>query len=116
MESKYLIKMTNTANRNMDDISDYISDELMNPVAAMDLIDDLERTIKKRLDIFPYGYPVHTFLESLGIEYRRTVIGNFTVFYKIIEPKKEEEKGLVVVNHIVYSVRDFEKIVINDEE
>ena len=114
MESRYLIKMTNTANKNIDDISDYISDELMNPVAAVDLIDDLERTIKKRLDTFPYAYPIHTFLESLGIEYRRTVIGNFTAFYKIIEPKTEDKKGLVIVNHIVYNARDVEKIVIND--
>jgi len=114
MENKYLIKMTNTADKNMDDISDYISDELMNPVAAMDLLNDLERTIQKRLELFPYAYPVHSFLESLGIEYRRTIMGNFTVFYKIIEPKSENEKGLVVVNHIVYSARDVEKIVIND--
>jgi len=81
----------------------------MNPEAAINVTDDLERTIQKRLELFPYAYPVHSFLESLGIEYRRTIIGNFTVFYKIIESKNENEKGLVVVNHIVYSARNVEK-------
>jgi len=114
MDSRYVIKLSNTANKNLDDISDYISEELMSPIVAMDLIDELEMTIQKRLELFPYAYPVHTFLESLGTEYRRTVIGNFTVFYKIIEPKNKNEKGLVVVNHIVYNARDIEKIIVSD--
>jgi len=113
----YKIEFSDKAYKDLDEISDYISDELLNPVAAINLIDELETTIKKRLELFPYSYPVHTFIEVLGIEYRRTVIKNMTAFYKISEIKKEEKKdieGIVTITHVVNSNRDVEKIVISD--
>lgn len=112
----YKIEFSDKAYKDLDEISDYISDELLNPVAAINLIDELEATIKKRLELFPYAYPVHTFLEILGIEYRRTVIKNITVFYKISEIKRDDNNidGVVTITHIVNSNRDVEKIVIND--
>lgn len=109
----YKIEMSDKADKDLEDIFDYISDELFNPLAAIDLMDTLEETIQRRLEQFPYAYPVHTFLESLGIEYRRTIIENFTVFYRIVETEKEK---MVIVNHIVYSARDVEKIVVQDSE
>lgn len=104
--------LSKRARQDLNDIADYIANELQNPHAAIELIEDIEATLEKRLNTFPYAYPVHSFLESLGIEYRRTIIGNYTAFYKIIETKKDK---MVNITYIVYGARDVEKIVIPNE-
>jgi len=76
----YKIKFSEEASRDIDEIIDYISDELMNPISAIGLIDNLQKTIKKRLELFPYAYPVYAFLESLGIEYRKNGYWKFYGF------------------------------------
>ena len=108
----YKVKISDRADKDLSDIADYIADELLSPEGAINLIQELEATLYKRLDTFPYAYPIHAFLESLGIEYRRTIIGNFTAFYKIEEAVKSEEIGLVTITYIVYNKREVESIII----
>jgi len=108
----YNVVISREADKDLNDIADYIADELLSPEVAIDLIQNLEATMYKRLDTFPHAYPVHAFLESLGTEYRRTVIGNFTAFYKIQEASKDEESGTVTITYVVYNRRDVENIVI----
>ena len=112
LNPRYRVKISDKADGDLNDIADYIADELLSPEVAIDLVVNLEKTLYKRLDTFPHSYPVHAYLESLGIEYRRTIIGNFTAFYKIEEPINDDELGLVTINYIVYNKRAVEKIVI----
>ena len=110
----YKVKISDRADKDLNEIANYIADELLSPEVAINLILELEATLYKRLDTFPYAYPVHAFLESLGIEYRRTIIGNFTAFYKTEEAKKREESGLVTITYIVYNKRNVENIILPD--
>ena len=106
--SKYLIKLSDTAEDDLNNIADNITEEFSSPEVAIKIIVSLESTLKKRLDTFPHAYLVHSYLESLGIEYRRTVVGNFTAFYKI-----DEINMHVIINYIIYSKRDMSKIVLD---
>jgi len=105
----YDVELSKKAKQDLNEIIDYIAYDLSSPATAIEWADDFERTLEKRLELFPYAYPVHAFLESLGIEYRRTIKGNFTAFYKIIEKEKS-----VIITYIVYNSRDVEKIIIQD--
>ena len=112
LNPRYKVKLSDKADKDLNNIANYISDELSSPEVAIDLVINFEKTLYKRLDTFPQSYPIHSYLESLGIEYRRTIIGNFTAFYKIDEPKNDDELGLVTINYIVYNKRAIEKIII----
>ena len=62
----------------------------------------LHKTLNKRLEVFPYSYPVHSYLESLGIEYRRTIIDNFTAFYIV-----DDVAEVVTPSHTLFTTKDF---------
>ena len=102
----YRIILSDDAENDLHGIADYISEQLQNPEAAVNTIAKIERTLIKRLNTFPHSYPIHSYLESFGIEYRRTVIDNFTAFYII-----DEESQTVTITHVVYNRRDMKRVV-----
>ena len=102
----YKVLLSNEAEQDLHDIADYISEQLQNPISAVRTIAKIEKTLNKRLEAFPYSYPVHSYLESLGIEYRRTIIDNFTAFYIV-----DDVAEVVTITHIMYNKRDVSKLM-----
>jgi len=102
----YNVLLSDEAEKDLYDIADYISEQLQNPLSAVKTVDKIEKTLTKRLELFPNSYPIHSYLESLGVEYRRTIIDNFTAFYIV-----DDIGEVVTITHIIYNKRDVASLI-----
>lgn len=102
MES-YNIFYLEQAKNDLKEIAAYIADELKNPTAAEKLIDKIIAAAKN-LETFPYANTVFIPLQPLKHEYRKVVVDNFMLFYRIDEHKKE-----VSVSRMIYARRHLTK-------
>jgi toxin ParE1/3/4 len=91
------------AKKDLLDISDYISEHLKAPKAAMDLIDTLDDSIS-RLQRFPNSCRIYQPLEPLETEYRVLPVKNYLVFYTV----KDDE---VEIHRVIYSMRDMGNLI-----
>ena len=84
MAADFEIRVTQQALSNMREINDYIAHELMNPDAARNLLDKMQKAIKD-LSTFPkkHGLAEEEPWHSEGI--RKIVVENFLVYYWIDE-------------------------------
>ena len=101
----YDVRLPEKAEDDLFEIATYISEQLKNPVAAVSAIAKVEGSLQKRLSTFPYSYPIYSYLESFGIEYRRTIINNFSAFYIV-----DDLDMMVTITHVLYNKRDFGKV------
>ena len=84
-------------------IVDYITIQLQNPVAAENLVDDIETAIQERLHCAESFEPYHSAKER-RYPYYRIQVRNFTIFYIVIG-------NIIEVRRILYNRRDFSKII-----
>jgi len=101
----YDVRLSTSAEDDLFEIATYINEQLQNQNAAVSTIAKIEGSLQKRLSTFPYSYPIHSYLESFGIEYRRTIINNFSAFYMI-----DDLAMTVTITHVLYNKRDFGKV------
>ncbi len=87
----------------MNEIVDYITIQLQNPVAAENLVDDIETAIQERLHCAESFEPYHSAKER-RYPYYRIQVRNFTIFYIVIG-------NIIEVRRILYNRRDFSKII-----
>lgn len=87
----------------LNEIVDYITYRLRNPVAAGHLIDEVEKAISERLCCAESFEPYHSNRDR-KYPYYRIQIKNFTVFYVVIGNTME-------VRRILYSRRDLKNFV-----
>ena len=92
MSAKYTYKLTPNANEDIAQALQYISENLHNPQAAIDLLDETEKEIE-RICTFPYAQPDCTCFLITNPEFRHTQIDNFTLVYR----SKEDEKLLRIL-------------------
>lgn len=92
MSAKYSYKLTPHANEDMAQALQYISENLHNPQAAIDLLDETEKEIE-RICTFPYAQPDCTCFLITNPEFRHTQVENYTLVYRI----KENEKLLRIL-------------------
>ena len=85
----------------LNEIVDYISVRLQNPIAAEDFVDAVENAIKDRLSCAEAFEPYHSAKER-RYPYYRIQVKNYTIFYVVIGDTIE-------VRRIVYSRRDLSK-------
>ena len=79
----------------LDEIVDYITYRLKNPMAAERLVDDIEAAIEERCSCAEAFAPYPSSRDRLH-PYYRIQVRNFTVFYVVID-------GPVEVRRILYS-------------
>ena len=103
MQNKYKVKFTPLAESDMDGIYRYIFDTLGVPIAALNLIEEIEEKVK-RLEDMPYSCPAaeDELLKLKG--YRKLVVKNFIAFYMVSDNEK-----LVTVMKVVYGASNYEK-------
>lgn len=106
---KYNVSILDTAVSDIEEITLYIRDELKNQKAAQDLADKIFESIE-RLSQFPYANSVYVPLRPLKYEYRRAVIDNYLLFYRVDEEAKE-----VIVVRVIYGKRRLERQIKDNE-
>lgn len=84
----------------MVELVGYIARELGDPQAAGRLAEDLIEA-GERIPDFPYASPVYRPIRPLEQEYRRLLVRNYAMFYRVDEAVK-----LATVVRVVYARRD----------
>ena len=101
----YEIYITRAAEKDLNSALDYIEYVLLNPQAADDLLENVEKEIQELSD-FPEKYALidDPVLKAWGVRY--TVIKNYLAFYAVSE---EEYKVFIV--RFLYGKRDWTTIL-----
>ncbi|BDF32898.1 hypothetical protein CE91St62_09640 [Lachnospiraceae bacterium] len=97
---KYKIRLNVRAYRDLDEIFDYISNDLQSPEHAKGQTDRLWKSLKK-LDTFPQSHQERTVGAFAGKGYRQLLIDNYIAIFRIDETKK-----IVTVVTIQYQGRN----------
>lgn len=87
----------------LNEIVDYITYRLRNPIAAENLVDEVEKAIDERLSSAEAFEPYHSNRERT-YPYYRIQVRNFTIFYVVIGNTME-------VRRIIYSRRDLNNLI-----
>ena len=106
------LRLTPAAMNDLENIKEYISETLCNPIAA-------QRTVKRIVDDYTLlkvsplmGTPLSSKVD-VKTDYRYLVSGNYIVFYKA-------DENYVSIYRVLYGRRDYIKILFgnfaNDEE
>lgn len=105
---KYDIEITETAQRDFENIYLYISENLCNKQAAVRLISMLDKNIRSLSDI-PEGYPLadDEYLRNIGLRF--VSVKNYLIFYTVNLSKKK-----VYMLRILYEKRNWVNILRSD--
>jgi len=104
----YSLNITDIAEEDILATVKYISNELKNPVAANNLLDDIEKhekVLEKTPAIYPFVHDEH--LAGKGLKY--VIIKNFLLFYTI-----DKKSKIVNVIRFLYGRRDWKNILRNN--
>lgn len=101
----YKITISNAANKDLNEIIDYIASHLLNSIAAKALLDDIEDKYGQ-LKEFPYMFERSNdkILNEKG--YRKIVVKNYVVLYLIDESNKE-----INIMRFFYCGQKYEKYI-----
>ena len=102
----YKVQMTESADRDLEEIAKYITVKISNSKSVAELLDEfLEK--KKLLEKSPLMYPLCSYLRLQEEGYHRFVVkNNFIALYLINENNK-----IVTIMRIFYTKRDYEKLI-----
>jgi addiction module RelE/StbE family toxin len=105
MEDRFQLKVTPAAEHDLDELYYYITNNLVAPQAADNLLDDIEKQILSLCD-FPHRceYSRNEILRDKG--YRKLIIHNYVVLYLVDDTSKT-----VIVVRVFYGAMDYEKYV-----
>lgn len=99
----FKVELSPQAVEDLKEIKSYIEDELQNPTAAKNTILKIIETYES-LSISPNsGIPVQKYV-SFQTDYRFALVKNYSIFYRT-------ENNIVKVVRIIYSKRDFIRIL-----
>lgn len=101
MDIKYEIIITDKAKNDLKDIFYYISNSLMAENAANNLMNEFENSIL-RLENLPKSCSIIEHYKDKKFEYRKLIIKNYIVIYRI-----DELQNLVYISRIVYGGRNY---------
>ena len=97
-EKYYKLRFLPLFEEDLNEIVDYITNRLKNPIAADALVSDVQTAIRNRLSCVKALEQYHSAKERQYPYYRITV-RNYTIFYVVIDDVME-------VRRIIYSRRD----------
>jgi len=90
----------------LEQIGDYIEQELMNPIAAFNTVSKIQDSINK-LSIFPLMGASLSSIAEVESDYRILVCGNYLAFY-------HTDEVTVNIDRIMYGKRDYLAILFPD--
>jgi len=103
MDKRFTLSYLPLFEQDIAAVRDYIAVTLMNPAAALRLVEDTEKAILKRLNN-PLGFEPYHSKKDRAHPYYRINIRNYTVFYVVIG-------NVMEVRRFVYSKRDLPQII-----
>ena len=91
------------ARSDLEEILDYISNSLLNPNAAKDLLNDFDDAFE-RICVFPQSCPVihNEFFKYKGI--RKLLVNNYIVFYRIVDE-------IIQIIRIMYARKNYIRLL-----
>jgi len=102
----YKLKISPEAKDDLAGIKDYISKELCNPQAAINLVSKITKKIRGLTEYHGIGSPLSSVLD-IQTDYRFLVCDNYLIFYRY-------EDGIVFVSRILYGRRNYTRILFGD--
>ncbi len=100
-EKHYELRILPLFEEDLNEIVDYITYRLRNPVAANNLIDAVEAAIHERLP-FAESFEQYTSSRERRYPYYRIQVKNFTIFYVVID-------NVMEVRRILYGRRNWKE-------
>lgn len=104
-KKQFKIVFTNDCKQEMDNIYNYISNNLYAPKAAKELMNKVETTVQSLKDM-PEAYMTIKKYSELEMEYRRIVINNYVIIYTI-----SKEKNSIYIVHMYYGGSNYFKYI-----
>lgn len=101
----YELEFLPIAQQDMSDIAKYINKVLCNPIAAMNTIRRMVAAAED-LQVQPYSCPVYYPPRELPFEYRKLVVGNYIMFYRV-----DEQKKLITIVRVIYAKRNYSSML-----
>lgn len=102
-EQTYKLTFLPLFEKDLLEVTDYITNILQNPSAARRLIDDIELAIVKRLEM-PLSFAPYQSSKIRSHHYYRINVRNFSIFYVIIDDTME-------VRRLLYSKRNIDELL-----
>ena len=100
---KYTVRYLPLAKQDLSEIVNYIQNNLENPIAAENTLSKIEAAILERLES-PESFAVWQSKKQRPYPYRKINVGNYTVWYVVID-------HIMEVRRILYSRRDEETLI-----
>ena len=101
----YKVEIAPLANKDLEEILDYILRKLSNPSDAADLLAEVE-SCYSNLEKMPEMYERCRDVRLKAMGYRRITVKNYVIIYKIVESIKT-----VYIMRCFYGGRDYEKLI-----
>ena len=101
----YRVRITESADRDLEEIIAYIAIKLANPKAATDFVTALEERYTT-LEDHPLMYELSQNDRLSEQGYHRFVVGSYIVLYLV-----DEEQQVVNIARVIYGRRNYEKII-----
>ena len=101
----YKVRVSDSADRDLDEIITYIAEKLSNPQAAADFADTLDERYVV-LEEHPLMFELSRNERLAERGYRRFVVGSYIALYLV-----DEEQKVVTIARIFYGRRDYEKLI-----
>ncbi len=93
--------------RDLEDIRNYINDELTNPAAALNTVNTILDKLGRLRVFLETGSPLGAVI-TIETDYRFLVCGNYLAFYR----SRGED---VYIDRIIYGRRDYVKILFGEQ-
>ncbi|SDX51513.1 type II toxin-antitoxin system RelE/ParE family toxin [Eubacterium barkeri] len=103
---KHNLHYATQSRRDLDEIWNYIENELQNPSAAKRTVDHILDDVDQLADFAEIGAPLSS-IASVKSDYRFLVTGNYLTFYRVYGSE-------VYVDRVLYGRRDYLRILFDD--
>lgn len=104
----YKLRINPLAKQDLLDIKDYITYELDSPTAAINVVSGIIESYEKLKEFPMLGIELSSKI-GVSTDYRYLISGNYIVFYKV-------DKIYISIYRILYSRRDYIKILLGEQE
>ena len=99
----YDVKYLPSFYQELDAIVEYIIVTLEAPRSALNLLDELEKSINN-LKEFPFARRLYRPIKPLAAEYRILTVKNYLVFYVVLEE-------IIEIHRIIYKKRNLSQLI-----
>ena len=100
------ISYSRTAIHDLEQIGDYMAEELKSPQAALNTVNRIQNAVDQLADFPLIGAPLSSIVQ-IDTDYRFLVCGNYLAFYRT-------QDNEVLIDRILYGKRDYLSILFGD--